>query len=130
MRRTTIARRHSVSPALCLRRGAVLLEVIVAMTILATAGLASAAYALQASSAVATARHAERELETAHAFIDAVALWPREEIEQRLGVREQGAWHLELQRTGAVLYAATLSDAANGEILLSTTLYRPRDGDE
>lgn len=112
------------------RTGAVLLEAIVAMTILTTAGLACASYVLQASRTVEVARQADRAVVEAHTFLEAVALWPREELDQRLGIRTQGRWRLELHRSDALLYVVTLHDSTMSRALLRTTLYRPMTGDE
>src|SRR6185437_15184452 len=85
--------------------GMVLLEVLVAMTILAVGGAAI--------------------VSLASAFLDAVALWPRADLDRHLGVRAEGAWHLVVERPLPTLYQVTLTDSAHDHDILSTTLYRP-----
>ena len=102
-----------------------LLEVIVAVTILATAGVSAAIMAGQAADAVRHAREADAGLRRASAFLHAVALWPREDLDRRLGERPQGAWRLRIQRPVPTLYLVMLVDSARGTELLRTSLFRP-----
>lgn len=107
------------------RRGAVLLEAIAALTILATAGAAVVAMAAQSARAVEHARLADAESLRASTFFDAVFLWPREDLDRHLGVREQGSWLMAVDRPSRHLYVVTLADSAGRAILLRTVLYRP-----
>ena len=107
------------------RAGVALLEAIVAMTILATAGIAAVTMAAQASKAVRDAGDAEDELRDASAFLEAVALWPRSDLDQRLGDRRQGPWLLRIDRSAPELYVVTLSDSLGSAPMLRTSLFRP-----
>src|SRR5690242_11607853 len=78
------------------RTGATLLEVLVAIVILATAGMALAARAAQTTNAFAAARGTETELRRASAFFDAIALWPRDDLDRHLGDRAEGPWRLTI----------------------------------
>src|SRR5688500_8489510 len=93
------------------RRGAVLLEAIAALTILATAGAAIVAMAAQSARAVEHARVADTESLRASSFLDAVYLWPREDLDRHLGVREQGSWLMAVDRPARHLYVVTLADS-------------------
>jgi type II secretory pathway pseudopilin PulG len=104
--------------------GAVLLEVVIAMAVLAVAGIAAIAMAAEASGAVARARESEARLRSASHLLEAVALWPREELDRRLGARRQGPFVLTLQRPARELYTAVLADSAGGRVLLATSLFR------
>ncbi len=104
--------------------GAALLEVIVAVAVLATAGTAAAAMAFESARAVERARAADLAAREASAFLDAVALWPREELDRRLGDRLQGPWVLRIGRPDRALYTAALVDTATGAELLRTALFR------
>jgi type II secretory pathway pseudopilin PulG len=104
--------------------GAALLEVIVAMTILATAGTAALATANQVAHTIELARAAEAEMRAASAFLEAVSLWTREDLDRRLGEREQGRWRLRIDRPVPVLYVVVLRDTLGHE-LLRTALHRP-----
>ncbi len=107
------------------RAGVALLEAIVAMTILATAGIAAVTMAAQTSKAVRDAGEAEDELRDASAFLEAVALWPRSDLDQRLGDRRQGPWLLRIDRSAPELYVITLSDSLGRAPMLRTSLFRP-----
>ena len=107
------------------RRGAVLLEAMVALAILSAAGLAAVALVSQGADAVRRARAADAEVRQASAFLHAVALWPREDLDRRLGERPQGRWKLVIQRPTPTLYEVVLADSALARELLRTTLFRP-----
>jgi type II secretory pathway pseudopilin PulG len=107
------------------RVGAVLLEVLVALTILSTAGAALIAMTVDAMRAVERARAADAELQRANAFFNAVALWPREDLDRHLGDRHQGKWIMRVDRPGSDLYVVELRDSTRRRVLLRTSLYRP-----
>lgn len=110
-------------------RGVVLLEVLLALTIMGALGAALTALALESGQSVARTAAAERELRRAGGFFEAVALWPRDDLDRRLGARRQGAWLLTIHRRGTVLYDVQLHDAAGGNELVRTVLYRPLPAD-
>jgi type II secretory pathway pseudopilin PulG len=101
-----------------------LLEVMIAMAILATSGVALAAYGVQTGSAVARARAAEVEMRRGSAFFDAVALWPREDLDRRLGEHNEGIWRLLIERPTPTLYSVTLEDSSARHVILHTELFR------
>jgi len=105
---------------------------MVALTILTVAGVSAAAMANQATAAVAQARTADTETRRASGFLDAVALWPRDDLDRHLGDRREGAWILTVDRPLPTLYTVVLRtayDTARGRRfsreLLRTVLYRP-----
>jgi type II secretory pathway pseudopilin PulG len=107
------------------RQGAVLLEALVALVILASAGAAVAALAVESGQVVQRTRSAERELRRADGFFASVVLWPREDLDRHLGEREQGPWRLRVERRMPALYTITLTDSLGRRTLLRTVLYRP-----
>ncbi len=107
------------------RAGAALLEVLVALALLVTAGTALIALAAQSAAAVKRARDADAEMRRANAFFEVVSLWPREDLDRRLGDRAQGPWRLRIDRPAPTLYVAILSDSASHRELLHTALFRP-----
>jgi hypothetical protein len=122
----TFVRPHPRTLALShCRHGAVLLEAIVALVILAVAGTAAVTLVGQSADAVRRARLADEEVREAGAFLHAVALWPREDLDRRLGERPQGRWKLIVQRPTPTLYEVVLTDSAVEHEVLRTTLYRP-----
>ncbi len=131
------------------RRGTTLLEVLVALVIIATAVVGAATLAAEAGRATARVRARDVALRRASAFLDAVALWPREDLDRHLGERGEGPWRLRIGRPVPTLYDVTLlaapddsasrttavapSAASAGAVpevvpevvLLTTSLYRP-----
>ena len=107
------------------RRGAVLLEALVALVILTVAGTTVVSLVAESARAVERARHAERELRAANAFFSAVALWSRTDLDRHLGDRHQGRWIMRVDRPRPTLYAITLTDSSTRALVLRTSLYRP-----
>ena len=106
------------------RRGAVLLEAIVALTILAIAGAVIVALAADSARAIERAASADAATRRASAFLDAVALWPREDLDRHLGARPEGEWKLIVERPTQTLYTVTLADSTATKTILRTTLFR------
>jgi type II secretory pathway pseudopilin PulG len=109
------------------RRGVALLEAIVALTILAFAGIVAVSLTASAAGAVHRVRGAEQDLRAANAFLAAVSLWTRADFDRHLGDRVQGGWIMRVDRTRPTLYVATLSDSASRRELLRSAFYRPLD---
>lgn len=106
------------------RRGAALLEAIIALTILTSAALSLVAMSAQGSRTIAQVRETEAELRRASAFMDVVTLWTRADLDRRLGTREQGPWRLRIDRPTPTLYELTLLDSTATRELLRTSVYR------
>ena len=107
------------------RAGMTLLEVLMALTILGTGAMAVAGLASQSWRTVQSARRADQAMLEASSFLDAVALWPREDLDQRLGERRQHPWRLRIDRVSPTLYLVTLVDSSGSDTLLVTSLFRP-----
>lgn len=107
------------------RRGAVLLEAMVAMVILMVAGTAAVTMVAESAAAVARAREADERMRRADAFLHAASLWTRDDLDRRLGSRPQGPWTMNVQRPSPTLYEVVLWDSAGGPVLLRTSLFRP-----
>jgi type II secretory pathway pseudopilin PulG len=102
----------------------VLLEVIVALVILAMAGISAIGLVQQAQRSVDTARSADADMRSASAFFDAVSLWPREDLDRRLGSRRQGRWMLSVDRPARTLYRVALFDSTGQHRILETAVFR------
>lgn len=102
-----------------------LLEALVALVILATAGATIVTMVAESAHAVHQVRAAEEEMRAANAFLSAVSLWSREDLDRHLGDRVQGVWVMRVDRPTPTLYVATLTDTATHRELLRTSLYRP-----
>jgi type II secretory pathway pseudopilin PulG len=107
------------------RDGVVLLEAIVALTILTIAALASVAMVRQGIETVRRAQEAEHDVRTASAFMEAVMLWPRVDLDRHLGNRAEGPWRLEVDRPVPTLYLVVLTDSLSRRELVRTAIYRP-----
>lgn len=104
--------------------GSVLLEVLVAITVLALAGSSAVAVAVESLRTAQIAREHEERIRTASAFLHGVALWPRGDLDRRLGGREQGPWILHIERPAPTLYVLRLEEAATAMELLRTAVFR------
>jgi type II secretory pathway pseudopilin PulG len=107
------------------RAGVALLEALVALAILGSAGAALATLAVGASDAVHRAQRLDDDVDRASALLEAVALWPRADLDRHLGARPQGPWVLDVQHPTATLYTITIADSGDTRALLRTALYRP-----
>lgn len=105
-------------------RGVALLEVLVAMMILAVGATAIVAVSAETGRALAHARHTEHEVRGASALLDAVALWPREDLDRHLGITVQGPWRMSVSRTMPLLYTVLITDSGSRREILRTALYR------
>lgn len=110
-------------------RGAVLIEVIIALTILAAIGAALLSSAWLWHRTAERAREAEADLRAASAFMEAVTLWTRAELDQRLGDRAQGTWRLRIERPLQSLYVVSLADIGHRE-LIRTAVFRELPNNE
>jgi type II secretory pathway pseudopilin PulG len=106
------------------RHGVVLLEAIVALTILTVACLATAGMVRQSVDSVRRAEVAEADVRKASAFLDAIALWPRADLDRHLGNHAEGVWRLQIDRPVPTLYLVALTDSVSRHELLGTALYR------
>lgn len=106
------------------RRGAALLEAIVALAILATVGAAAAGMASDSLRTVEHLRQTESDVHRAVQFITAVAMWPREDLDRHLGRTVQGPWNLVVDRRSATFYQITLISRATGRVTLQTAVVR------
>lgn len=106
------------------RRGMTLVEVTVAIAILGIGGVAYLAVVSTSLRRVEAARQQEQSFAAAAALLAAASLWPREDLDRRLGDRPQGPWRLVIERESPKLYSVAIRDTATGSTLLSTSLYR------
>jgi type II secretory pathway pseudopilin PulG len=106
------------------RDGAVLLEAIVALAVLGT--IASGSVLLTAESVRAVNRVHAREagVRGAQRLLDAVSLWPREDLDRHLGSTAQGPWRLYVDRVSNTLYEVAIVDTATDARILRTAVFR------
>lgn len=107
-------------------RGVALLEVLVAMTILSTTGLALTTVLRQAAGAQVELASAERQLDTADRVLAAMTLLTAKDLDQRIGSRTVGEFVTSVDRPEAGLYRIALADTGHPDrTLLATVVYRP-----
>ena len=83
-------------------RGAVLLEAVIALAILATVGSSAAWLVSETIRAVQHVHEEEGHVRSAARLATAVSLWPREDLDRHLGSTEQGSWRLIVDRKSVV----------------------------
>lgn len=107
-------------------RGTILLEVLVAMTLLLVSGLTLVS--LLSESLGSETRLAEREatIRAADRTLAALALLGRNDLDRRLGSHDAGSFVAEIRRPEPSLYRIALreSDSASTELLV-TVVHRP-----
>ena len=107
------------------RRGTALLESLIALVVLAFAGVSLLSLASACLERARTADAVDRRSHDASAFLESVALWPRAELMQRLGRRAQGPFLLDIQRPNPTLFAVRLTDSTGAYEFARTSLFRP-----
>lgn len=121
------SRRQRTSRRIGVRTGLVLLESLLAMAIVGTVCLGLLSVFREGTHSLALLNDRQRQLRDAERFFTAVSLWPREDLERRLGSRQQGPYLLTITGSTHVLFDVELADARTRATLLTTTLYRPED---
>ncbi len=111
------------------RAGLTLLELLVALTLLALTGLSTMELVRTAARFSGAAATAESELHSASQLLDAMHLWSRTELDQRLGEREQGPFRVEITRPTPDLYLVVVRDSAGTSELLRTGIFHARTSD-
>lgn len=106
------------------RDGAVLLEVLIALAVLGSAIGGTAWLAAEAMRSVNHTYAAEAAVRDAHRLLSHVALWPRRDLDLRLGQTRQGQWWLRVDRVHPMLYDVTITDVETGAAILRTTIFR------
>lgn len=107
-------------------RGIALLEVLVAVLILSTAGLSLTELVGAGTRAVTIARQRERELADEDRLLTAYSLLARSDLDRRLGDRVVGPYVVNTQRPEATIYRIALRRSSAPDIEdLITVVYRP-----
>lgn len=106
-------------------RGVVLLEVLVAIVILSTAGIAMVALAGAGLQAERDARQREQTLAAEERVLAALTLLNRNELDQRIGRRRIGEFIVDIQRPEPTLYRIALLQSESPHVEdLVTVVYR------
>lgn len=105
------------------QRGAVLLEVVAALTIFALAAVSGLSYLAQLGDAQDRVQAIERRLADQDRLLTAHTLLTRADLDRRLGVRAVGPWLVEIQRPRPTLYRIAVGDSAAFDLV--TLVFRP-----
>ncbi len=104
-------------------RGALLLEVLAALTIFGASALATLGLLNQLSQTERGAQEVERRLADEDRLLTAYSLLEREDLDRRLGARPVGPYLVEVQRPAPALYRITIGDSTGVD--LATMVHRP-----
>jgi len=107
--------------------GVALLEVIVALAILGFGIASTAAVAAESLDRVRHAEDDESAVQRAANLLNAVALWPRQDLDRHLGTRREGDMLLRIGRPSATVYTLSIEDSAGSATILETAIYRQRN---
>jgi type II secretory pathway component PulJ len=106
-------------------RGVALLEVLVALAILSTSGLALVGLVNAGLSAEREARGREQTLVSEDRLLTGLTLLKREELDRRLGRHPLGEFQVDVERPERTLYRIALAQARSPEVEdLVTVVYR------
>jgi Tfp pilus assembly protein PilV len=111
------------------RRGSALIDVLIAMTILATTAMALLAVLGQTSRTMRGARETEREVMDAAAELERIAVLSGPELAQLRGRSTAHGWRVDVVGVAPDLFDISIAASETTRVLLRTTLYRPSDAD-
>jgi len=94
------------------------------MTILGIVSTSLVAYVHECIRSVERTRDYEAKVRSASAYLDKIALWPREDLDRHLGDRPSGSWRLTIQRVQPTLYDVTVLEPTGAIVLVHTVLFR------
>lgn len=109
--------------------GTVLIEVLVALVLVGVVAVGALRVSTGLTQAVERSHLSEERVARADRFLEAVTLWSERELTQRLGVRRQGRWLLEIQRPAEGLYTIQVFDSLGRDTILATAVLRRRGDD-
>jgi Tfp pilus assembly protein PilV len=107
------------------RPGVALIEVLVALVMLATSGVALVTLVGQTAHTMRSTSNTEHQLRMAAAQLDRLILLDRAELAAREGQSSLGEWSLRVSAVSPELFDVAISATNTGAILLATTIYRP-----
>jgi Tfp pilus assembly protein PilV len=110
----------------CTERGLALLEVIIALSILAGAGIAFVAALGEALRNEEQLRRRETTLLAADRVLTDMSLQTRQDLDRRLGSYPAGEFTITVQRPEPTLYRISVAELGSPEVeTLVTVVYRP-----
>ena len=110
-------------------QGATLIEVLVALVILTSAGVSSAAYVSSIADSQLRLLAREEELARAERLLTALSLLSREDLDMRLGLRDMDEFVTIVSRPEPELYRLAVARSADPQReSLTTVVHRPGGG--
>jgi Tfp pilus assembly protein PilV len=107
------------------RLGSALIEVLVAIVVLAIGGTALITLLGQTSHSMSTTLESQRLALAASDEMNHVVVAPRSELLARVGRRIDRGWTVDIETMSANLFAVSVAQSDTSAVLLHTTLYRP-----
>lgn len=111
------------------RRGSALLDVVVALVVLALAGVGLITVTGQTAHTMRSVRETEREAIAASAELDRLVAYDRAQLAAMIGSSVHGEWSIDVAAVGHDLYDVAVSRRGGAVPLLLTTAYRPDTAD-
>ncbi len=108
-----------------MRRGSALIEVVIAIVLLATAGTGLVTLLGQTSQSMRTTLESERLTRRASEELNRLVLLDRAALLSRAGRSRSHGFTLDVDPLGQGLFAIRIAESDTTIVLLRTTLYRP-----
>jgi len=107
------------------RRGVALLEVLIALVVLAFSGTAMITLLGQTAHTVRNLRDSERTIRLASAELERLVLWDRGQLAAHVGRSSIRGWSIRVDALTPALFDVSIAESDTGIVLLRTTVYRP-----
>src|SRR5215212_4406068 len=107
------------------RAGSAVIEVLIALVLLAVSGTALVTLLGQTRRSIATLGESERQTRAAAAELNALSLLGRSDLAARVGRTTVHHWSLRIDHLATDLFDVGIAPSDTGAVLLRTTLYRP-----
>jgi Tfp pilus assembly protein PilV len=108
------------------RRGSALIEVLIALVLLAIAGTGLVTLLGQTGHSMRSTLEAERTTRRAAAELDRLSLLDGHELLALVGQRQSHGWAIDITASAPGLFDVRIAESDTSAALLQTTLYRPR----
>jgi type II secretory pathway component PulJ len=107
------------------RAGSALLDVVVALTLLGSSGIALIALVGQTARTMRHVAFTERETRLAARELDRFVLYDRAQLVAMVGRRELRDWSIDVEQVDSDLFDVAIAPSDTVPSLLRTTVYRP-----
>jgi len=107
------------------RRGSSFIEVVLALVLMAIAGVALITLMGQTAQSIESLRATERQTRAASVELSALSVLGTTELSERVGRMHVRGWSMSIERTSTNLFDVAIAASDTGMVLLRTTLYRP-----